>query len=69
MTGWDLLETLAELADKEPDKLDANIYALLTRDISPQTILFNPKTIEYTIDTVSKNQGIFLTRREDNKNE
>lgn len=69
MTGWDLLETLAELADKEPDKLDANIYALLTRDLSPQTIVFNPQKIEYTIDTVSKNQGIFLTRREDNKNE
>ena len=65
MTGWDLLETLAGLADNEPDKLDANIYAIWNRNIS-QTISFKPQKIEYRFDTKSKNQGIFLSTKGDN---
>lgn len=59
MTGWDLLETLAEYADKEPDKLDASIYAIWERNIS-QTIAFKPQKITYKFDTKSNNSGLFL---------
>lgn len=65
MTGWDLLETLAELADNEPDKLDANIYAIWDRTKS-QTIAFKPQKITYKFDTKSNNSGLFLETKGDN---
>lgn len=64
MTGWDLLESLAELADKEPNKLDAPIYAIWDRNIS-QTIAFKPQKITYKFDTKSNNSGLVLETKGD----
>lgn len=65
MTGWDLLETLAELADNEPNKLDAEIYSIWKRNES-QVIAYKPKKIEYMFDSKSNNKGLFLTSKGDN---
>ena len=58
MTGWDLLESLSELADNKDEVLEREIYIKV--EDHGQSIFRKPTNIDVKFDRISQNRGIFI---------